>query len=285
VIEHGINKLTLYFVTNFITTHIIKELFGEAVCASSGLRHFLTSYSYNIYQRYPQMSLQVLPPHFEADKKRYTFTFKNAPRMEATTDDPTKLAITEEELSDIFISEFLKQASKYFSKPLESSLFYKRLVYEYFTDEVDISSIRETGDTFRATWIPARIVFYTSRYELQLSLAELEPVIVPSAIPPGFLNELGVIGEELDAEGEETDLPELPIAEVQEEIIPFGEISEEEKARREVARKRIRQARLRASLAQLRAERMADRYYKRYGNFDMDSEESELSSDEESGKI
>ena len=230
------------------------------------------------------MSLQVLPPQFEADKKRYIFTFKNAPRLEATTDDPTKLLITEEELNDIFVSEFLKQASKYFSKPLEQSLFYKRLVYEYQTDEVDITSIRETGDTFRATWIPARIVFYTSRYELQLTLAELEPVIVPSAIPPGFLNELGVVGEELDAEGE-TDLPELPIAEVQQDVIPFGEMSADEKVKREVARKRIRQARLRASLAQLRAEKMADRYYKRYGNFDMDSSESELSSEEESGKI
>jgi hypothetical protein len=230
------------------------------------------------------MSLEVIAPKFEADKKRYIFTFKNSPKMEETTSDPTKLSITEDELNDLFVDEFLKQASKYFSKPLDKSLFYKRLVYTYITEEVDIADIREKGDTFRATWIPAQIIFYTSRYELHLTLAELEPVIVSSGIPPGFLNELGVPGEELQTVMVESELPELPIAEIQGGI-PFGEITSEEKAKRELARKRVRQARLRASLAQLRAERMADRYYKRYGNFEVADSESDLTSEEDSEKI
>ena len=78
------------------------------------------------------------------------------------------------------------------------------------------------------------------------------------------------------------ELPELPIAEVN---ISYGEITPEEKAKRELARKHVRQARLRASLAKLKAERMADRYYKRYGNFEMDSSESDLTSEDETGKI
>jgi len=229
------------------------------------------------------MSLEVVPPQFDSDKKRYIFTFKNAPRIEETTADPTKLTITEEDLSDLFTTEFLKQASKYFSKPLEISVFYKRVVYQYLTKEVELDNILETGETFRATWIPARMIFYTNRYELQFSLAELEPVIIPSTIPSGFLNDLGVAGEELNTTVIENELPELPIAEVS--IIPFGEISEEEKAKRETARKHIRQARLRASLATVKAERMANRYYKRYGNFEMDSSESDLTSEEETGKI
>jgi hypothetical protein len=229
------------------------------------------------------MSLQVLPPKFEADKKRYIFTFKNAPRMEETTSDPTKLNVTETELNDLFVMDFLAQASKYFSKPLDPALFYKRLVFEYITEEVDVAAISQRGESFRATWIPARITFYTSRYELQLTLAELEPIIVSSGIPSGFLDELGVEGEELQNLSAENELPELPIAEIQVSL-PFGEISAEEKAKRELARKHIRQARLRAALANLRAERMADRYYKRYGNFDMASSESELTSEDESGK-
>jgi len=229
------------------------------------------------------MSLEVLAPQFEPDKKRYIFTFKNAPRMEETTADPTKLSITEDELCDIFATDFLKQASKYFSKPLERAVFFKRLVYEYSTEEVELTKILETGETFRATWIPARILFYTNRYELQLTLAELEAVIVPSAIPSGFLEGLGVPGEEIDSVVAQDELPELPIAEVN--IIPYGEITPEEKAKREQARRHVRQARLRASLAKLKAERMADRYYKRYGNFDMDSSESDLTSDDETGKI
>jgi hypothetical protein len=35
-------------------------------------------------------------------------------------------------------------------------------------------------------------------------------------------------------------------------------------------------------LARLRAEKLADRYFSRYGNFDMDGSGSELSSEEES---
>ena len=99
-------------------------------------------------------------------------------------------------------------------------------------------------------------------------------------VPPGFLDDLGVPGEEVSAEPE-SELPELPIAEIKEDIIPFGQMSSEEKVARELARKRIRQARLRASLAQLKAETMADRYYRRYGNFDIEGSESELSSEEE----
>jgi hypothetical protein len=229
------------------------------------------------------MSLEVLAPQFESDKKRYIFTFKNAPKMELTTADPTKLTITEDELCDVFVTDFLKQASKYFSKPLERAVFFKRLVYEYSTEEVELTKILETGETFRATWIPARILFYTNRYELQLTLAELEAVIVPSAIPSGFLEGLGVPGEEIDTVVAQDELPELPIAEVN--IVSYGEITPEEKAKRELARKHVRQARLRASLAKLKAERMADRYYKRYGNFDMDSSESDLTSEDETGKI
>ena len=119
------------------------------------------------------MSLQVLPPQFDSDKKRYIFTFKGAPRFEETTVDPTKLGITEEEIGD-FIADFLKQASKYFSKPLEPPIFFKRLTHEYITDEVELS-VRE-GETFRATWVPARIIFYTGRYEIQWTLCEVEEI-------------------------------------------------------------------------------------------------------------
>lgn len=228
------------------------------------------------------MSFQVLPPQFEANNKRYIFTFKKAPKIEESTQDPSKLGVTEEELTELFVRDFLQQASKYFSKPLELGIFFKRAEYKFITEEVDLEQILKTGETFRATWVPARIIFYTSRYEVYFSLAELEPVIVPSTIPPGFLDELGVAGEEIYDIGQETELPELPIAEITQDIIPYGEISVEEKLKREGIRKRIRQARLRASLAQLRAEKLADHYYKRYGNFDMASSESELSSEEES---
>jgi hypothetical protein len=222
------------------------------------------------------MSFQVLPPQFDQEKKSYIFKFKNPPKIEEVTTNPSKLSITEEDLTEIFTRDFLMQASKYFSKALDTELFYKRVAYTWVTEEVDLTVTGE--ESFRATWIPAAIVFYTNRYELTFNLVELEPVVVQS-IPPGFLDGLGVPGEEMPLIPVETELPELPITEI---TIPFGEMSTDEKDKRELARKKIRQARLRASLARLRAEKLADRYFSRYGNFDMDGSGSELSSEEES---
>jgi hypothetical protein len=222
------------------------------------------------------MSFQVLPPQFDQEKKSYIFKFKNPPKIEEVTTNPSKLSITEEDLTEIFTRDFLTQASKYFSKPLDTELFYKRVAYTWITEEVDLTVTGE--ESFRATWIPATIVFYTNRYELTFNLVELEPAVVQS-IPPGFLDGLGVPGEEMPLIPVETELPELPITEI---TIPFGEMSTDEKDKRELARKKIRQARLRASLARLRAEKLADRYFSRYGNFDMDGSGSELSSEEES---
>ena len=223
------------------------------------------------------MSFQVLPPQFDQEKKSYIFKFKNPPKIEEVTTNPSKLSITEEDLTEVFIRDFLTQASKYFSKPLDTELFYKRVAYNWVTEDLDITRF-EDGESFRATWIPATIVFYTSRYELTFNLAELEPVVVQS-IPPGFLDGLGVPGEEVPIIPVETELPELPITEIS---IPFGELSTDEREKREAARKRVRQARLRVSLAHLRAEKLADRYFRRYGNFDMDGSGSELTSEEES---
>ena len=219
------------------------------------------------------MSFQVLAPHFDPEKKNYIFKFKNPPKIEEVTTNPTKLSITEEELTEVFIRDFLTQASKYFSKPLDTELFYKRVVYNWVTEDLELTG----EESFRATWVPATIVFYTSRYELTFNLLELEPIV--QSIPPGFLDGLGVPGEVVPLIPVETEIPELPITAI---AIPFGEMSTDEKDKREAARKKIRQARLRASLARLRAEKMADRYFSRYGNFDMDGSGSELSSEEES---
>lgn len=235
------------------------------------------------------MSLEVLPPQFEADKKRYIFLFRNAPKIEETTTDPSKLAITEEDLTAVFVDDFLKQASKYFSKALDRPVFYRRVTYHWQTDEVDLSDVLQRGDSFRATWIPARIIFCLNRYEIHFTLAEVEPYYAPTTIPSGFLSDLGVPGEVVDTVIIESELPELPIAEIGQGGIPFGQMSAEEKAERERARQRIRQARLKAALAKLHTEKLAERYYKRYGNFDGGASDSDLSSESdqegETGKI
>jgi hypothetical protein len=53
---------------------------------------------------------------------------------------------------------------------------------------------------------------------------------------------------------------------------------ETETKEKTMEKQRIREARLRVALAKLKAERMAQKYYMRYGE-DLEAEDSELSSD------
>jgi hypothetical protein len=130
------------------------------------------------------MSFQVLSPQYDNVKKCYVFTFKNAPKIEEITTDPSRLNITEEDLTELFLRDFLEQASKYFSKALDISAFLKRLTYEWNTEEVE----QKEGESFRATWIPARVVFYTGRYEIHWNLVEME--VEKPKIPSGFMDGL-----------------------------------------------------------------------------------------------
>jgi hypothetical protein len=183
---------------------------------------------------------------------------------------------------DTFVTVFLTHSARFFSKPLEKSVFYSRLSHEWHTEAVDIDPKKRI---LRATWIPDRIYFYTNRYELHWFLSsdvEIEP---DPTIPPGFL-EQDFIGEELPAvQGGMGELPDqLPslLETIEAEAIPFSAShTSEEKAAREKERQRIRQARLRSALARLKAEQLAERYYKRYRTFEgLDDSDSELSEDE-----
>jgi hypothetical protein len=204
------------------------------------------------------MTFKVLTPKLDSTKNCYIFQFKDAERFTEMTQDPTRLTVTEEILRD-FVSEFLGQASQYFSKPLDSALFFQRLAHVWNTSEVDLDTT--TSDTVRASWIPAQILFYAGRYEIHWNLVEVETL----KIPPGFMEEI----------------PPGP-TDSGDASIPFEDpASNTEKAKRARERRRIREARLRVVLSKLRAERLAERYYKRYGNFDGAASESELSSEEE----
>jgi hypothetical protein len=204
------------------------------------------------------MTFKVLSPKLDSAKNCYTFQFKDAQRFTETTQDPTKLRLTEEILRD-FISDFLSQASQYFSKPLDSAVFFQRVAHVWNTSEFDVTT--PTPEPVRVCWIPAQILFYTGRYEIHWSLLEME--VDRPKIPPGFMGELP------------------PGSTDNEELIPFEDPAAAEKIKRIRERRKIREARLRVVLSKLRAERLAERYFKRYGNFDGVGSESELSSEEE----
>jgi hypothetical protein len=157
---------------------------------------------------------------------------------------------------DMFIYTFLEKASSYFSKPLDKDLFLQRLVHEYSTGEYDIGAVAVK----QFSWIPVRILFYPTRYEIHWRLAGFE-VIAQSPSP-------GTEIQEADIQNTSTKDP------------PRRMLSPQSSQKR--TRQKIRQARIRCAFAKLHLERMIERYYSRYGHFDgLSDADSELSSEGE----
>jgi len=154
---------------------------------------------------------------------------------------------------DRFIGQFLEKASTFFSKPLSRPLFMDRLVHKYSLGEHEVA-----GSVKQLSWIPARILFYPVRYEIRWRLLTFEKTD-PS---PG------------------TTIQEVDIERVSPRLAPRRMLPPES-AQHHIRRK-IRQARIRCAFAKLQLERMTEKYYSKYGNFDgLRRGDSELSSEGE----
>jgi hypothetical protein len=199
------------------------------------------------------MSFIVEKPTLDSVNKSYILGIRRPPVFKVTTDDPLKPVFDDTTLNE-FIDIFLKQSSPYFSKPLEKGLFLQRMVHIFNTDQVDLTAVNGEVNT---SWIPAHVLFFTNRYEIHWILTEVEEIVSPTQTTPG--NSL------------EADIPENTVS-------PVKPVPSE--SRQKNIRQKIRQARMKCALAKLHVERLAERYYFKYGNFDgLSDSDSELSSD------
>jgi hypothetical protein len=143
-----------------------------------------------------------------------------------------------------FITVFLQKASKYFSQPIDTALFLQRIQHTYEGEE------NESGEDMQVSWIPAFVLFHPNRYIIHWKLVNTES-------PPGKADTLEPV-------------PATPI-----ETTSISPV----RTRQELRRK-IRQARLKAAVAKLYLQKLAQKYYERYGNFSgLEESESELSSE------
>jgi len=183
-------------------------------------------------------------PLYDSDKKCHILTIDDG-RVCIGVEAPAYEPVVDANFM-AFVTEFLKQSSPYFSKGLDQELFLQRMCHSYSTDE-DLSGASSVS------WIPARVLFYPSRYEIQWLLVEIKRI---TAISPG------------------TDIIETDIITSDRPVKEIGP-----SAQRRI-RQKVRQARLKCALARLHLERLTEHYYTKYGNFDgMSGSDSELSSD------
>ena len=198
------------------------------------------------------MPIQVSTPMFNSQAKTYKLEIKGCDPFEAVTTDATTILL-EGEIDTrfkAFVSEFLTKASQYFSKALDAEVFFKRLSHVFHTDQFDLPT---DGKEYRVSWIPAHVLFYSSKYEVHWTLVGLEPVVAPESVV------------------KEDDVPP-PVN--QPEMTP--------RMKAAFLRQKIRQARMKCAIARLHIEQLAERYYSKYGTFDgLSDSDSELSSDSE----
>jgi hypothetical protein len=190
------------------------------------------------------MPFHVGLPIYDSVNKCHVLKIDDAPVFKGGKAPSYEIVFEEGDGFIEFVTDFLKQASPYFSKPLDKDVFIQRIRHSYSTEEEIIHEKLR-----RVLWIPARVLFYPSRYEFQWIIGGIEHEEV--AISPG------------------TDLVEADISE--------KSLSQTEQKR---IRQKVRQARLKCALARLQLERLTERYYAKYGNFDgLNGSDSELSSE------
>jgi hypothetical protein len=194
---------------------------------------------------------------------------------------------------DELIRFFIDHSKPFFASPIREPTLKKRIQHVFMEAPLSPESM---STWVRATWAPREMKVRKTEFLLgwaPVHLTQGEPHIAPDFLdsvtprvqspvhtPGDSIKQIHIsnpieypqMGEGLVAIGD------LPLSDG---VVDFGLSTESPEKAEE--RKRIREARLRASLAKLKAERLASRYYQRYGS-PASNDSSELSESETSSE-
>jgi hypothetical protein len=159
----------------------------------------------------------------------------------------------------------------WFASPIKPHIFIKKVSHIF--DEVPLN-LYTYGKTFKFTWTPISLEITPKMFELKWNLTFVkinEPVVSPNGID---------FAEDLDVTEPRTII--IQQNDIIENVdIPF-DISEQtihQVSSRAILKQKVRQAKLKASIATMKAERMAEKYFRRYGIQTELGSDSELSLD------
>lgn len=187
------------------------------------------------------------------------------------------------DICEAFVREFLEKTKKYFTNPLTVEKVLRHLRHTVL--EQDLPT--EPG-MYALQWVPYAFVIKSGDFALQWKVVSWKPQEI--VIPPEFTQSTTPRNE---SPAPEQPLPDLRNIQIHDTLVPVGDLplsdlpplsfgTELQDPAREEIRRRIREARLKVALAKLKAQRMEQKYFTRYGQEVEDSEESsEFSSDSE----
>lgn len=247
--------------------------------------------------------MEVLSPTWDAKLSKYTFVLQftsgdssqflvKGPSIFHEKASPISIndpPVIPDTIRDTIVNSFIEQTKQWFTTPIGNESMKKRLRHV-----VNSKVLFAEEGWFEPSWKPVVMNVFRNGFELGWNLEEWRATTpkIHADFLMGSQTPRAQSPEQATASAQE-----LRTIQIQDSLIPVGDLplsdlpplsfpSElESDAKRQEIRQKIREARLRVALAKLKAERMEHKYYERYGEVPMDSEESsELSSESDSGE-
>lgn len=171
-----------------------------------------------------------------------------------------------------FILEVLEKTKKYFTTPLTLEKVLRHLRYT-----TDVSDAPKEAGWYEFKWEPSVFIVKSGDFVISWDLEEVKPI--EPLIPADFTTTTP------RAQSPAPEQASLRQIQIHDSLIPVGDLplsdlpplsfgTEEMNPEKEESKRRIREARLKLQLAKLKAQRMEQKYYERYGQPAQESEDS-----------
>ncbi len=227
--------------------------------------------------------MQVNNPSWNSQESAYIFPISSGPTLVGQPvpnyADATLPDLNKSQILDTILTVFLEKTKQYFVTPLALER-----VKKYLTHHVaDMVKPQEEG-FLKPVWQPTYLKMKSNEFALYWSVSSWEKS--EPLIQSDFFRPQTPIPQSPEREA---NLRTIHIQNTVDSLIPVGDLplsdlpplnfTEETPEKKEV-RRRIREARLKVELAKLKAKRMEQRYYEKYGEAELESDESSLESSE-----
>lgn len=234
------------------------------------------------------ITMEVSQPKWISQESAYEFTFQTSFQIKGEA-VPNGGAVTlpdlkkDKSLVQEIVTSFLEKTKQFFVTPLQFDV-----VMKYLTHHIDTTAPFPKEDGFsKPVWKPVYLKMKSSEFALYWSVVEWnssDPFIQSNFFRPQTPTQQSPVKQ-----SDQPDLRTIQIQNTMDSLVPVGDLPlsdlpplnflEETPEKKEV-RRRIREARLKVELAKLKAKRMEQRYYERYGEPLIEAEESSLESSE-----